>query len=44
MAKEYVEVNKNWTIDECLTEVRRQAQEVDRIHSVYIVDNFGVLI
>lgn len=44
MAKEYVEVNKNWTIDECLTEVRRQAQEVERIHSVYIVDNSWMLI
>jgi len=44
MAKEYVKVNKNWTIDECLKEVRRQAQEVDRVHSIYVVDNSGVLI
>lgn len=44
MAKEYIEVNKNWTIDECLTEVRRQAQEVDRIHSLYIVDDSWILV
>lgn len=44
MAKEYIEVNKNWTIDQCLTEVRKQAQEVDRVHSVYIVTNSWVLI
>lgn len=43
MAKEYVEVQENWSIDECLKEVRRQAQEVERVHSVYLVDSEGKL-
>lgn len=43
MAKEYVEVKEDWSIEECLKEVRRQAQEVDRVHSVYLVDSAGKL-
>jgi Mg/Co/Ni transporter MgtE len=39
MAKEYIDVKQSWTIDECLKEVRRQAQVVDRVHSIYLVDN-----
>ena len=43
MAKEYVDVKEEWTIDECLKEVRRQAQEVERIHSVYLVNEIWKL-
>ena len=43
MAKEFVEAKENWTIEECLKEVRRQAQEVERIHSIYLVDTHGKL-
>ncbi len=43
MAKEFVEVQENWSIEECLREVRRQAQEVERVHSVYLVDTEGKL-
>ena len=43
MAKEYVEVKEDWSIEECLTEVRRQAQEVERVHSVYLIDSTGKL-
>lgn len=43
MAKEYIDVKQSWTIDECLKEVRRQAQVVDRVHSIYLVDNKWVL-
>jgi len=43
MAKEFVEAQENWSIDECLKEVRRQAQEVERVHSVYLVDSTGRL-
>ena len=43
MAKEYVQVQENWIIEECLREVRRQAQEVERVHSIYLVDSIGRL-
>lgn len=39
MAKELVKVNINWTLAECVEEIRKQAEEVDTVYSVYVVDN-----
>ncbi|MEQ9426306.1 MAG: magnesium transporter [Cyclobacteriaceae bacterium] len=39
MAKELVKANLNWTVDECIEEIRQQAEHVERIYSVYVVDN-----
>lgn len=39
MAKELVKVNENWNVDECIKEMREQAQYVTRVHSIYVVDN-----
>jgi len=39
MAKELVSVNMNWTVATCLKEISRQAEEVDEIYYVYVVDN-----
>ena len=39
MAKELVSVNENWTVATCLKEISRQAQEVDEIYYVYVVDD-----
>ncbi len=39
MAKEMVVVNENWTILTCLKELGRQADEVDEVYYVYVVDN-----
>lgn len=44
MAKELIKVNINWTIHECITELRKQAKEVERIHTVYAVDDQNKLI
>lgn len=43
MAKELVKVNENWTIPTCVRKMRSQAQEVTRVHSIYVVDNKNVL-
>ncbi len=43
MAKELVKVNENWTILKCVKEMRTQAEEVTRVHSIYVVDNSGKL-
>lgn len=43
MAKELVKVNENWTVTRCVKEMRAQAQEVTRVHSIYVVDNNDVL-
>ena len=44
MAKELVRVNQNWTVTRCVREMRVQAQEVTRVHSIYVVDDENVLL
>ena len=39
MAKELVKVNENWTIATCLKEISKQAEEVDEIYYIYVVDD-----
>lgn len=43
MAKELVKVNENWTVLKCVREMRTQAEEVTRVHSIYVIDNDGKL-
>jgi len=43
MAKELVKVNENWNIPKCIKEMRSQASEVSRVHSIYVVDNKNIL-
>jgi len=38
MAKELVRVKETWTIAGCVREMRRQAKNVTRVHSIYVVD------
>tara|TARA_B100000900_G_scaffold104532_1_gene86746 strand:+ start:18 stop:1388 length:1371 start_codon:yes stop_codon:yes gene_type:complete len=44
MAKELIKVNENWTVTRCVKEMRSQASEVTRVHSVYVVDNYDILL
>ena len=44
MAKELIKVNENWTVTRCVKEMRSQASEVTRVHSVYVVDNDNILL
>ena len=39
MAKELVKVNENWNVLKCVREMRSQAEEVTRVHSIYVVDD-----
>ncbi|MEO9803888.1 MAG: magnesium transporter [Reichenbachiella sp.] len=39
MAKEMIRANLNWTIQQCIEEIRKQAENVEKIYSVYVVDN-----
>lgn len=43
MAKEFVSVNENWSILTCVKEMRKQAENVSRVHSIYVVDDQGRL-
>lgn len=44
MAKELVRVKDTWTVAGCVREMRRQAEEVTRVHSVYVVNKEDQLI
>ena len=44
MAKELVKVNENWTVTKCVKEMRIQAAEVTRVHSIYVVNDKDKLI
>lgn len=44
MAKELVKVNMNWTVNECTDEIRQQAEHVDQVYSVYVVDDYDRLL
>ncbi|MEP2276139.1 MAG: magnesium transporter [Reichenbachiella sp.] len=44
MAKEMICANLNWTIQQCIEEIRKQAENVEKIYSVYVVDNDGKLL
>ena len=39
MAKELIKVNENWTTLQCLKEMRKQAEHVKEVHTIYVVDN-----
>lgn len=39
MAKELVKVNENWSVTGCMSEMRAQAENVTRVHSIYVVDD-----
>lgn len=44
MAKELIKANHNWTIQRCIDEIRKQAENVQKIYSVYVVDDNGILL
>jgi magnesium transporter len=44
MAKELVKANENWTVLKCLSEIKKQGENVTRVHSVYVVDDKDRLI
>ena len=43
MAKELVQVKETWTVASCVREMRRQAENVTRVHSIYVTDKDGKL-
>ena len=44
MAKELVLANENWSITKCLKEIKKQGENVTRVHSIYVVDDKQKLI
>jgi magnesium transporter len=44
MGKEFIKVNVNWHVVTCIREMRKQAEEVEEVYSVYVVDDNDVLL
>ena len=44
MAKELISVNENWSVLKCLREIRKQAKDITRVHSIYVLNNKEELI
>ncbi len=39
MAKELIKVNENWTTIQCLKEMRKQAEDLKEVYTIYVVDD-----
>lgn len=44
MAKELIKVNLNWNLLRCVREMRKQAEDVDKVFTVYVVDDSDTLL
>ena len=44
MAKELIKARYNWTVVECVDEIRKQAEHVDKFYAVYVVDERDILL
>jgi magnesium transporter len=44
MAKELIKANENWTVVQCIEEIRKQAENVTKFYAVYVVDDHEKLL
>ena len=44
MAKELIRVKLNWTVKQCTDEIRQQAEDVNKVYTVYVVDDYDELV
>lgn len=44
MAKELIRVKESWTIKQCTDEIRIQAEDVSKVYTAYVVDEFEELL
>ena len=44
MAKEFIMVRESWTVAEGIQEMRRQAEEVEQVYTIYVVDDQNKLL
>src|SRR5690606_17478507 len=38
-SSDLIQVNENWNVLTCIQEIRKQAENVSRVHSIYVVDD-----
>lgn len=39
MAKELIKVNERWSLTKCVREIRKQAENIDNVYTIYVVDD-----
>ncbi len=44
MGKELIKANINWAVVQCIDEIRRQAAKINKIYSIYVVDDDNKLL
>ncbi|MDC0579922.1 magnesium transporter [Bacteroidia bacterium] len=44
MAKELIKVKRNWTVKQCTEEIRQQAEDVSKVYTAYVVDEYDELV
>ena len=44
MQKEFIQAKLNWPVNRCLVELRRQAEDVEKVYTIYVVDDFNKLV
>lgn len=44
MAKELIKVNENWSLLQCVKEIRKQAEELEDVYAIYVVDDNEILL
>ncbi len=44
MAKELISVYENWSVLKCLREIRKQGENITRVHSIYVINRKNELI
>jgi magnesium transporter len=44
MHKELVKVNENWNVFNCIKQMRIQAENISRVHSIYVVNDEDILL
>lgn len=44
MAKELIKVHLDWTVPKCVREMRKQAEDLDNVYTIYVVDDRDKLV
>ena len=44
MAKELIKVNSNWSVMRCVKEMRKQAEDLEFVYTIYVVDDNNILL
>ncbi len=44
MQKEFIQARLDWPVNRCLVELRRQAEDVEQVYTIYVVDDLNKLV